>query len=708
MSSKPLRIFMCDLTHDTVVLVSDTIPINIGYIGSYAKKKHGDAIELELFKYPQSVIEAIKANPPDVIALSNYSWNSYLSERVAEIAHKYNPACITVQGGTNFPHRGPLQRDFLLRRMNTDVYVELEAEISFSDLVGRILELRERDKVLDGTVLPGLVYLIPGTKHSAEPVCVSGPSLPRIVDLDEIPSPYLNGMLDKFFDGRLTPFLETNRGCPFLCTFCHTGNDYFNKVNKYSLDRIKGEIDYIGPRMHKLGITNLHIADTNFAMYPRDREICQEFLKTQQEFGWPRHIMSTTGKNNKALVIDITRMLGTTFSVNMSVQSMDTDVLKNIKRSNIRLEDYVAVSHELNDQGRATKGEVIIGLPGESKKTFVEGIKKMLESGVSSICSNTLLLLYGTEFQEPEFRAKYEYMGRYRIVPLNFGEYDGVRVFDYEEAGIQSKDMPFDDYLWIRGLCLMVEILHNSRPFHEFFRYAEASGITTFDMITRLYSSMDRAPESVRKVLADYLGETDSELWESQDALIEHYRQDENYDKLLKGEAGGNLIYKYKAVSLAHCVDGWTKFLSQICLEIYQERFTDPEARRAASVELSALGEFIRKRLDGLLRPEADLSPISMESPYDILAWRKAPKGTPLSVFTAAKPIVYEFGYTQEQLVARNDQFKRYGTHTNALSKIVTRVSNVESLFRKVRVQGAEQAADVPEQDMFVRYGLSN
>ncbi|MEK9144071.1 MAG: radical SAM protein, partial [Elusimicrobiota bacterium] len=313
---RPLRVFLCDLTHDTIVLVADTIPINIGFIGSYAKKIHGDAIEVSLFKYPQTAIDAIKADPPDVIALSNYSWNSRLAERIAGVAKERRPEAITVQGGTNFPHRGPLQRGFLLSRPNTDVYVELEAEVSFAELLGRVLAKRDggaarlRESVLDGTVLPGLVYLVPDTRRSPEPVLVTGPSLPRIRELDDIPSPYLNGMLDIFFDGRLTPFLETNRGCPFLCTFCHTGNDYFNKVNKFSLDRIKAEIDYIAPRMHKLGITNLHIADTNFAMYQRDREICEEFLKTKKEFGWPRHIMSTTGKNNKELVIDITRLLG--------------------------------------------------------------------------------------------------------------------------------------------------------------------------------------------------------------------------------------------------------------------------------------------------------------------------------------------------------------------------------------------------------------
>ena len=50
----PLKVYLCDLTHETVILVSDTIPINLGYIGSYAKKIHGDLVDISLFKYPKS------------------------------------------------------------------------------------------------------------------------------------------------------------------------------------------------------------------------------------------------------------------------------------------------------------------------------------------------------------------------------------------------------------------------------------------------------------------------------------------------------------------------------------------------------------------------------------------------------------------------------------------------------------------------------
>ena len=109
---KKLRVYLCDLTYDTIILVSDTIPINIGFVGSYMKKMFGEKIDLSLFKYPNDVIQAIKNNPPDIICLSNYSWNSHLSEYVASIARKFNSNVVTVQGGTNFPH----QSIFFFRR----------------------------------------------------------------------------------------------------------------------------------------------------------------------------------------------------------------------------------------------------------------------------------------------------------------------------------------------------------------------------------------------------------------------------------------------------------------------------------------------------------------------------------------------------------------------------------------------------------------
>ena len=136
---KSLKVYLCDLTHESVILVSDTIPVNIGFVGSYAKKIHGDLIDISLFKYPEDAIKTIKKEPPDVLALSNYSWNSLLSERVAEIAIQINPKVVTVQGGPNFPHEPKQQLEFLKKRPNTNLHIMFEGEASFSNILDRIL-----------------------------------------------------------------------------------------------------------------------------------------------------------------------------------------------------------------------------------------------------------------------------------------------------------------------------------------------------------------------------------------------------------------------------------------------------------------------------------------------------------------------------------------------------------------------------------------
>ena len=63
---KKLRIFLCDLTYDSIILVSDTIPINIGFVG--------------LFNYFRDIISDFIKTPLKVLLSIGYfgskrSWN---------------------------------------------------------------------------------------------------------------------------------------------------------------------------------------------------------------------------------------------------------------------------------------------------------------------------------------------------------------------------------------------------------------------------------------------------------------------------------------------------------------------------------------------------------------------------------------------------------------------------------------------------------
>ena len=262
--NKKLKILLCDLTHDTQILVSDTIPINVGFVGSYALKKFPQEVEVSLFKYPDTLMSALHEETPDVIGFSNYSWNSRLSERFARYAKELHPHVITVMGGTNFPQVKTEQANYLQSRPEVDFHILNEGEVAFSNIVSTCLSVRDSNDRIFHQSIDGVCYIHPESRRGDECEFRSGLSLKRLKHLDEIPSPYLNGMLDKFFDGRLTPFIETNRGCPFTCSFCHTGHRSLSKISHFSPERIKEEIGYIGSRAQELKISNLHIADTNF------------------------------------------------------------------------------------------------------------------------------------------------------------------------------------------------------------------------------------------------------------------------------------------------------------------------------------------------------------------------------------------------------------------------------------------------------------
>ena len=99
-------------------------------------------------------------------------------------------------------------------------------------------------------------------------IFISNEIAPRIKNLDKIPSIYVTGKMDKFFDKKLMPVIQTARGCPFTCTYCVEGNNYYLNVVRKSHKSIADELDYIAKRV--TDNKQMFIADSNFGMYKAD------------------------------------------------------------------------------------------------------------------------------------------------------------------------------------------------------------------------------------------------------------------------------------------------------------------------------------------------------------------------------------------------------------------------------------------------------
>ena len=313
------------------------------------------------------------------------------------------------------------------------------------------------------------------------------------------------------------------------------------------------------------------------------------------------------------------------FSPFISLQSMSQTVLQNIRRSNIRQSDMIAVNNHLRASGRSSQAELIVPLPGETKKSFIDGLNTVLDSHASSVTIYTLMMLYGTEFKTPSFREKHQYRGKFRIVPLNFGEYGGNKVFDFEEVGVQTKDLSFEDYLTVRSIALIVESLHNGKPFEEFFLYAKQFKIKPATFINYLYENVDNAPETVKKVFNEFKDETRNELWESEQELIDFYKLEKNYKLLKEGKVGGNLIYKYKSKSLTEAKTGWIEFIAEQLFNYLKEEIKEINLKKIKN-EINEIKMFTSCKLEGLFQYESSAGQVKYEFEHtyrmDRSAWK--------------------------------------------------------------------------------------
>jgi len=547
-----IKLALGDLRHNSVGKHSICMPLNIGVLASYLINEIGeDAIDIRFYVNPDEILDDIDSWKPDVVALSSYMWNTSLTNFVFQYAKKNLDQVLCVAGGPNFPSDLERCKEYLLKRRDIDFYVFLESEISFSNLMQNYIHMNDRD--VDGLktrIHNGIMYL------DNEDNLIAGQSNERIGSLDDIPSPYLTGMMDKWFeDGNYAPFIETTRGCPFTCAFCHAGNDYYKKISRFSEDRLKKDLDYIVDKMNNYPHSILYLADNNFGMYEQDVNLAHYLRRLQDKYNWPIAFDVSTGKLNYDRILNVASILQNKMGVTCSCQILNQKTLEVIGRKNLPMEEYKQVQSEIRSRGMSSVVELIVPLPEETKKSFFDGIKKLIDAEVGSILVHTTILLENTYLNSKTIRDKYNMKTKFRLVPRQFGEYAGEKCFEIEEVCIETNTMPFDDYLEIRGFFLIIYLL-SSKQFNVIKMHLGELGIGLYDYAMKLWNRLNNSETELSKVYGEYISETKSELWDSQSELLEYFSKDENYRKLLSGDLGDNLIRKYTTeIIVKHHVD---------------------------------------------------------------------------------------------------------------------------------------------------------
>ena len=99
---------------------------------------------------------------------------------------------------------------------------------------------------------------------------------------------------DEFLSAGLVPMFETNRGCPFKCTFCAWGSASKDLVRRLDFDTAIEEIAFVGEHSRA---NNWIICDANFGILKRDVEIARAIRRVKDKYGKPEKCHIWLAKN---------------------------------------------------------------------------------------------------------------------------------------------------------------------------------------------------------------------------------------------------------------------------------------------------------------------------------------------------------------------------------------------------------------------------
>jgi radical SAM superfamily enzyme YgiQ (UPF0313 family) len=641
----------------------DVMPLGIGFMKAVMDREL-PAVESSLFAYPDQLWDAVRTSPPDVLMLSNYCWNEALSCHLAEATKRLSPDTLVVMGGPNLPLEVQQQVAFVLAHPALDLYILGEGDVLATEVVRRFVEVDGDLDALREADLPSCL------QRRRDGQIVLTESWSRHKAVDEVPSPWTSGIMDRFFDGKLAPMIETNRGCPFKCTFCVQGTDWYTKVHYFSTERIKADIDYIGRRIRERSpsMGTLFIADPNFGMYERDAEIAGFIGEAQARHGWPTFISASTGKNRPDRIMNALVNVNDALTFRQALQSTNANTLVEIKRSNIKQDAYASVMRQVSGRGMRSISDLILGLPHETLASHVGAINQLVDLGTKEMYNFQLMMLKGTELATLEQRTAYGFETRYRVLSKGFGVYAGEKVFDTEEIVVRTSSMSFDDYVAARTYAFAFSVFWNNSWFEDLVAIAGAHGIRPSEVLGAMRRQLGEDDGPAGRMLADFVAATKGELFSSREACVAFYADAANFERLADGEIGDNLLYRYRA---AASFFQWPAVCEAACTAVarlFRERGIEVDDELWSDV-----GQFVMHSHAHGTTPAEILEPVDAELRHDVGAWLKAG--------VAADPRRYRIGFGTFRFELPSDSAEElrallrvWGTDLKALTRGVGRV----------------------------------
>ncbi|HTU45688.1 MAG TPA: radical SAM protein [Bryobacteraceae bacterium] len=561
------------------------LPYSVGLLQAYAQRNAAEpgSFEFLLPIYrPTPLADAIeKLQHAGVAAFSTYIWNIRQSLRIAKELKRIRPQTLIVFGGPQVPNAA---EDFLREHPFIDIVCHGEGERVF-------LQILEQAGARDWSSIPSVSYL------DAQGAFIANAKAPRVQDLSQFPSPFLEGIFEPLM--RENPDMlwqsawETNRGCPFGCTFCDWGSAIAGKVYRFDMDRVKAETDWFARKR----ITHVFFCDANFGILTRDIDIAKAYVESLERHNHRMSVSIQTAKNSTDRCYEVQRILWDSgrafFSATTSLQSVDPGTLKIIKRDNISLQSFHELQRRHRENGVPTNTEIIVGLPGETYESFANGLAEVISRG-----QHNFLNIYECQVLPNAEMGLREYQKRYGMqlasVPMIEGglDPDDEAVVECIDTVVATASMPAADWERARAFAWATQFLYFDRLLQIPFIFLAGEYAISYREMIEAFLDADAASFPVCAELAGIFVRTAEGLQNGKPSVIASPRclnqwwSPDSYALIsLASQEKWTGFFEEAEQILQRFADD--KLLSQ-CIRLNRELFKRPGVFKDASVSASA------------------------------------------------------------------------------------------------------------------------
>lgn len=401
---------------------------------------------------------------PTVFVFSDYLWNIEphldLSARVKALS----PESICLHGGPSAPKYEDDSERFFADNPSVDVAVRGEGEVAFVEILER----------LDGDLGPGCLerlHDVVGLSYRRPTAdgfeLVRTEDRPRSEHLDVYPSPYLTGEFEDMLDAEWrSASVETNRGCPYGCTYCDWGSATLARIRKFDLERVKAELDWI---MEHAAPEELHVADANFGIFARDVDIAEHVVGLRARFGAPYSLTISLAKNtvkySQKIIAILVQGGVSPITASSAIQTTDPQTLLVIRRQNIKLEKYDELAVTFKEQGIPLVTDLLMGLPGATVLSFKNDLQHCFDREVTPRTME-IMMLPNSPMNEPAYREEH--------------------AIEVDEAGVVVAAATFtrDDYAEMRRLRLLYRFADHFGVLRHLLHFLQAErGLQALDVL---------------------------------------------------------------------------------------------------------------------------------------------------------------------------------------------------------------------------------